>query len=70
VRSDEERFRDGETLNQIDGVGSWVGTYDPVDFGERDVDDDEWCPDCRGEGIEDYGATCMTCGGTGWLAAS
>ncbi|MGN6758838.1 MAG: hypothetical protein ACTHMJ_20905 [Thermomicrobiales bacterium] len=66
--TDEERFRQGETLNQIDRVGSWSGTYDPVHFGDDDADEyDEVCPDCGGDGREDYGATCLSCGGSGYL---
>ena len=68
MMSNEARFRDGATLNQIDRVGSWAGTYDPVDFGDYDDDwYDDLCPDCGGDGDEDYGMACLSCGGSGYL---
>jgi DnaJ-class molecular chaperone len=70
VSSDEGRFRDGETLNQIDGVGSWAGQG--VEGSAAVFRDETLCWSCGGDGtvlLEGgfYEARCPVCRGTGWV---
>lgn len=56
ARSDHERFMDGETLNQIDGVGSWAGDGQWGPWWDSRADDcDDYDPDYLPEMEGEYG---------------